>query len=141
MHKDALISGESYVIAWPDESGMVQAYHNDPRLAHVFYETANPRRKLFGAKWWKENDEETRLTLYYPDRLEYYVAKGKDRPSQASAFQKLQEDADNPFGEVPVFHFRAAGRSIESDLANVTPIQNGINKLLADLMVTITVLR
>ncbi len=135
-HKDALITGESFIIAWPDQDGVPQAFYNDPRLVHVFYEANNPRIKRFAAKWWKENDKETRLTLYYPDRLEYYAASGKEMPSSADAFRIIQDAERNPTGEVPVFHFRAAGRRIVSDLQNVVPIQNGINKLMADLMVT-----
>jgi hypothetical protein len=44
--------------------------------------------------------------------------------------------AENPFGEIPVFHYRMGQRKVKSDLKNVVPIQNGINKLLTDMMVT-----
>lgn len=135
VHESALIAGESFIIAWPDDSGMAQAYYNDPRLVQIFYEPSNPRVKQFAAKWWKEGDEETRLTLYYQDRLEYYAAKGKETPASAKAFRSMQENERNPYGEIPVFHFRTTGRGTRSDLKNVTPIQNGINKLLADMMV------
>ena len=133
-HEAALITGEAYMIAWPDEEGSPEAYFNDPRLCQVFYEAANPRQKRMAAKWFVDEDESVKLTLYYPERLEYYRA-GKN-PSSANAFQVDGETAENTTGEVPVFHFRAAGRKVRSDLASVTPIQNGINKLLADLMVT-----
>jgi len=134
-HEAALVAGEAYMIAWPDEASIAQAYYNDPRLAHIFYQAENPRKKRFAAKWWLEGEKETRLTLYYPDHLEYYTAKGKEVPSSASSFKSMGENANNSYDEVPVFHFRAANRIVRSDLKNVVPIQNGINKLLADMMV------
>lgn len=137
VHEAALVAGESFYIAWPDDDGMPQGFANDPRLCHVFYDAANPRIKRFAAKWWVQDDETLRLTLYYPDRLEYYGTTQKaDSVSSANAFLPLAEAvAPNPYGEIPVFHFRLARRKTKSDLANVVPIQNGINKLLADMMV------
>lgn len=138
VHEAALVAGEAYFIAWPDEANEApQGFVNDPRLCHVFYDSTNPRIKRFAAKWWVTDDERLRMTLYYPDRLEYYQTSQKAESVQnASAFTPLEEgNAENPFGEIPVFHFRLARRRSKSDLANVIPIQNGINKLLADMMV------
>jgi hypothetical protein len=77
--------------------------------------------------------------LYFPDRLEYYVSRGKATEAQtAAAFMAVEEElpsAPNPYGEVPVFHFRTSLRAVKSDLKDVIPLQNGINKLLADMMV------
>ncbi len=139
VHEAALVTGEAFLIVWKEgEDPLPQVYYNDPRLCHVFYDPENPRKKSFAAKWWVDEQLKTRLTLYYPDRLEYYISRGKtDSPSSANAFQPLPDEpqADNPFEEIPVFHFRPERRTIKGDLANVVPIQNGINKLLADMMV------
>lgn len=140
VHEAAMVTGESFVIAWPNEAGVMEAYYNDPRLCHVFYEAQYPRRMRFAAKWWQAEDGTVRLTLYYPDRLEYYRTKQKAPVERASAFVVDEEmeggQAGNPYGEIPVFHFRAMGRRVKSDLVNVIPVQNGINKLLTDMMVT-----
>jgi hypothetical protein len=137
VHEAALVAGEAYYIAWPDQDGAAQGFANDPRLCHVFYDAANPRIKRFAAKWWVTDDETLRMTLYYPDRLEYYGTTQKaDSVSKASAFLPLENPiAANPYGEIPVFHFRPVRRRTKSDLGNVIPVQNGINKLLADMMV------
>jgi hypothetical protein len=136
VHESALITGESFVIAWPDEAGVPQAYFNDPRLCHVFYETENPRNVEFAAKWWKQTDERVRMTLYYPEWLEYYITDQKsDNVTSEKAFRLFKEAENNPYGEVPVFHFRTGQRKAKSDLKSVVPVQNGINKLLADMMV------
>lgn len=137
VHESALIAGESFVIVWPDDDGLAQAYYNDPRLVHAFYDPENPREMRFAAKWWIDEDELLRMTLYYSDRLEYYRSEKKAENVQSYKALQAMEPATltNPYGEIPVFHFRTAGRRAKSDLKNVVPIQNGINKLLADMMV------
>jgi hypothetical protein len=137
VHAAALVCGEGYVVVWPDDTGEMQAYYHDPRLAHLFYEDTNPRQKLFAAKWWiGESDDRRYLTLYYPERLEYYVSKGKaENVGGAGAFEVLAPTEKNPYGVVPVFHFRRERRAIRSELGNATTPQDAINKLLADMMV------
>ena len=138
VHEAALVCGEAYVIVWPDADEQAQVYYNDPRMAHVFYDSESPSIKTFGAKWWDDMEGRRRLTLYYSDRLEYYVSRGKaENAGSAAAFESDPETptASNPFGEIPVFHFRTSIRMNKSDLKDVIPLQNGINKLLADMMV------
>jgi hypothetical protein len=156
VHEFALVAGEAFVIAWPNDDGEPEAYVNDPRLCHIFYDGEDPRRKRFAAKWWVDRELRLRMTLYYPDRLEYYISTQKysnvvtERGLQP--YRELSDDpsglynisgkgatekvvAANEYGEVPVFHFRTSKR-LKSDLQSVVPIQNGINKLLTDMMVT-----
>jgi hypothetical protein len=136
VHEAELISGEAYMICWKNADEKMEAYFNDPRLCHIFYNAEFPRKKDFAAKWFVDGDERLRLTLYYPDHLEYYISQGKAKSAnRASAFTPMdQPSAVNPFNEVPVFHFRKS-KKIRSDLKNVVPIQNAVNKLVADMMV------
>lgn len=136
-HEAALVTGEAFIIAWPDEeTGQPACYYNDPRMVHVFYSSDNPREKRYGAKMWKADDGYARLTLYYPDRLEYYRSNQKaDNVASAAGFQSIEEPQVNPYGEIPVFHFRYSRRGNKSALTDVIPPQNGINKLLTDMMV------
>lgn len=137
-HLAALVTGEAYVIAWHEDGGGTEAFYNDPRNVHIFYEASNPRAKRFAAKWWVGDDNYRYITLYYPDRLEYYRSSGKVAPQDvksASAFEPLSEPAENPFGVVPVFHLRRERRATISELSNVIGPQDSINKLLADMMV------
>lgn len=128
-HYDALVSTEGYVIAWKD-GDTLDVYHNDPRQVHMFYDPARPKVKTFAAKWWA-GDDSWYMTLYYPDRLEYYQTRSKDQPSTASAFMPAEiPTAPNPYGVVPVFHFRGRG-----ELGNITTLQDAVNKLFADMMV------
>lgn len=135
-HKAALVCGEAFLIVWPAEDGEIQAYYNDPRLCHVFYEAENPRRKRLACKWWIDNELKYRLTLYYPDRIEYYQSEHKaENVSSANSFEPFQPAQANPYEEIPVFHFRTERRTVKSDLTDAIPIQNAINKLLIDMMV------
>ena len=144
VHEDALVAGEAYFIGWPDENGKPEGYTNDPRMCHIFYDAEYPRVKKFAAKWWIDDENKRRITLYYPDHLEYYVSvkkiSGKDGEAlntfKPTSFETAEEDKINEYKEVPVFHFRVKKRKVTSDLKNVIPVQNGINKLLNDMMVS-----
>jgi hypothetical protein len=135
LHEGALVTGEAFLIIWPDENGQPEIYYNDPRLCHIQYYDDRPREPRYAAKMWNENDQ-ARMTLYYPDHLEYYEASSKAADiGSVSAFEPAEEpSAPNPYGVVPVFHFKARRQGI-GEIYDVIPIQNGINKLLTDMMV------
>lgn len=137
-HLAVLVTGESFVVVWPDAAtGLPGAFYNDPRLCHVFYDNENPRVKRFAAKWWRDDDGLQRMTLYYPDRLEYYRS---DKPlggvSSASAFSLFTQVKNNPYGTIPVFRLALQRRVTKGVLENIIPIQDAINKLFADMMVS-----
>lgn len=132
----ALVCGESYVIAWKDEDGEVEAYYNDPRMCHMFYDPDHPRKKLFAAKWWVGEDDGKRyLNLYYPDRIEYYISTQKAEAFTTWRGMQPAGSEPNPTEEVPVFHFRIDRRKTTSRLDNVIEPQDALNKLFADMMV------
>lgn len=138
LHEAALVTGEAFLIIWPNEANQVEIYYNDPRLCHVFYEANRPRVPRYAAKMWTGDDGLAHMTLYYVERLEYYISSQKaGMVSSASAFildESLGGSVPNPYGEIPVFRFVGRRQGI-GELQDVTPIQNGINKLLTDMMV------
>lgn len=141
VHLAALVCGESFLFIWPDDEGRAASYYNDPRNVHLFYEAENPRRVRYGCKWWVDDDRHRRLTLYYPDRLEYYRSlKPVDKVAgelglSAKSFDTFAPTERNEYGIVPIFHFRRDRRGITSELQNAIEPQDAINKLLADMMV------
>lgn len=136
LHLATLVCGEAFLFIWQDDDGEVEAYYNDPRLCHLFYDAEKPHRKRMAAKWWTGTDEKRYLNLYYPERIEYYVSRGKaENVNSASAFVEAQPAAANPFGTIPVFHFRRERRRVISALKNVLEPQDAHNKLFQDMMV------
>ncbi|KKL18560.1 hypothetical protein LCGC14_2474290, partial [marine sediment metagenome] len=148
VHEAALVIGEAYIMVWKDDEA-IDVVYNDPRLVHLFYESANPKKKWYGAKWWADSKDHLRITLYYDDRLEYYRSE-KETKNTTSVRHLLpyspigEKDADgevdnvetHEFGEVPIFHYRLERRKVKGDIVNVIPLQNGINKLVTDMMVS-----
>jgi len=136
VHEATLITGESYLIVWPDDEGEIQGYFNDPRLCHVFYDSLNPYQTRFAAKWYNTDDGFVEMILYYADKLEYYRTRSKATPDSSLSDKSFDQIdlQDNPYDQVPVFQFKLH-REPRSELTNVVPLQNGCNKLLIDMMV------
>lgn len=129
-HEASLATSQAYMIVWKVD-GETVAYYNDPRLCHVFYEDADPKKKSFAAKWFTRTDGSQEITLYYVDRLEHWVsAKMKENQTveKSEAFT-LESIEENTFGEIPVFPLFSVG-----EIFKVLTIQDAINKLFADMM-------
>lgn len=162
VHESATVVGEGYVIAWKEEVEKVQdtdtgiaevlgeevldVYFNDARMVHLFYDPARPTRKLFAAKMWKGADYYPRLLLYYPDRLEHYISRNKvtQEASWVTSHSSFVPDdtygpdgrEDNPYGIIPVFHFRSGRVSGKREIGqSEISLQDAVNKLFADMMV------
>jgi hypothetical protein len=130
-HYASLATSQAFVIVWKDE-GEIVAYYNDPRMCHVFYEDANPRRKRFAAKWFSHTDGRQEITLYYPDRIEHWTSvkqSGNAALDKPTAF-KFESEEVNTFGVIPVFELRSPG-----EIFKVLTLQDAENKLFADMMV------
>lgn len=133
VHEGALVLGEAYVIVWPNSDGLPWPYYNDARLCQVFYDANEPYRVSYAAKWWMDEDARRRLTLYYPDRLEHYQG-GKDSTRDSQFIPDAETPVEpNPYGVVPVFRFTQK-RTAKSDIENILPLQDAVNKLLSDMM-------
>lgn len=142
VHKEADITGEAFLIAWKNEGEDVEVYRQPAHCCHMFYDAAQPRKKAYAAKWFDRGEKKV-VVLYYPDRVETWrstverssLREFSDRQWELDAGDTGDGIIDNPFEEVPVFHFRLGGFG-ESELDDAIPIQDMINKLISDLMVT-----
>jgi hypothetical protein len=111
IHRNAFKYGDAYVIVWPDpdDESQVDIFYNSPRSVRVFYDPENPRKKAFAIKRWQQPDKTTRVDLFYPDRIEKYLMVGKGQQAKWVQWTDKPGDEwpyDNPFGEIPVFHFK-----------------------------------
>jgi SPP1 family phage portal protein len=141
IHKKALVYGDCYAIVWPDEDGQVMINYNSPLTTAVIYDPENPRKKSFAAKLWQSYDADGRkiikLNLYYRDRIEKYEVMGDlDSLGTAPTFIPM-ETVTNPWGEVPVFHFRTQKQYGRPEHTDAIGPQDAINKLISTHMYTV----
>jgi Phage portal protein, SPP1 Gp6-like len=146
VHLDSLIEGDSYVIIWPNryENDFPTFYPNCASAIVIDYDDEQPGYITRAAKAYEARDKHWRLTLYFRDRIEKYVTQNTSEglPDRPSAFVRLI-DADpwpipNPYDKVPVFHFanRASiGQPGCSELREAMPLQDALNKSIADMLV------
>jgi hypothetical protein len=120
---------------------------HDPLTTRVFYSTENPLKKSFAIRSWTEGEKDrllTRANLYYPDRIERYVYEGKpprNRYAQTK-WKAFHQDGEpevlnNPFGEIPFFHFRNDRPYGKPDHINAYGPQLAINKLVTSHLATV----
>jgi len=143
IHKNAPLFGESYVIVWPDAEGEPVIYPNLPGNVVVEYHSEQLGYIIRAAKYWTEN-ERARLTIYTPELITRYRSRNKanQTPSSAGAFELYETETvpaeqANPYGKVPVFRFvnnAGVGSSGESELRDIIPPQDRLNKGLCDML-------
>ena len=109
--------------------------------------------KLWPAEAWGERSK-WRLNLYYPDRIERYITIAAldgaqpDVPVKPDSWRQYTEaEADDPirgwslpnqYGTVPVFVWSnnaLTGEFGRSELADVVPLQDALNKTVADSLI------
>lgn len=137
-HEAAVVTEEAFIMAWKNDNE-IEAYFNDPRLCHMFYDPAKPKEKKYAAKMWTGegvDEKKTFINLYYPDRIEHWVANSV-KPSSWKAFVPADPAQEtNTYGVIPVFHFRSSRRRGKREMDRaVLSLQDAINKLLSDMLV------
>jgi hypothetical protein len=146
VHKDALISGDAYVIIWPDANGRAVIHPNAASAVTVAYDPSDPTRVSWAAKRWTDEVGRRRVNMMFADRTERYVSTERPAKSGFAAAgthfnveeMKLDSTIENPYGRVPVFHFAnnaGVGRLGRSELEPAIPIQDGLNKSVLDMLV------
>jgi SPP1 Gp6-like portal protein len=144
VHSDALIVGDAYVIVWPDATNAPIISVNTAEETIVHYADEDRSRIDWAAKRWSIG-KQIRLNLYYDNRIEKYITgerSGSGDPS-ARAFQAYEIPGEpwpvpHDYGRVPVFHFgnnARQGTPGRSELKDVIPLQDALNKAVADMLV------
>lgn len=148
VYTESLMMGDAYLLVWPDpETGMPTLWPQRARDVRVRYSDETPGLVTMASKAWRTDDDRIRLNVYLPDRIERYVTDGTRKPGQpleARLFVAWDGDRTgpvvaNPYGTVPMFAFANNARTGEmgrSELRDILPLQNALNKSLMDLMVT-----
>lgn len=133
LHREALLFGNGYVIAWADQSGAPRVTVESAKQVAVLTDPGS-REVTSAVKRWRTKTQ-TFAVKYLPDRIERYRA---NTAGAATTAFDLIEVLDNPLGVVPVVDFRNAERLLEpghSEIFDLLPLVDGLNKTLADLAV------
>jgi len=153
VHAGALREADAFVVVWPNRLGEPRIWPQNPQTIAVRYDDDDePDRILWAAKVWRTKvtwdgtaRPGVRANLYYPERIEKWAAQiGEGATVKASRFRAFEPDDGtgseviNPYGVVPVFHFAngaSDGSYGRSELADVIPLQDALNKAIADMLV------
>lgn len=163
----ALEYGDSYLMAWlldpedtpadvqPDpelEAARVELVVHNPKHNRMMYDPSNRRRKWFYIRRWCVDRPGGltvwRVDLWYADRLEHYVSKTSDNLAEEAGWlpfdgfadvpeSEVEPIEDNPFQEIPAFHYRTAlpyGVPVHQDAYGA---QNAVTKILATQLDTV----
>lgn len=138
-HREALALGTSYALVWADRQGRSQVSIESARQVAVQRDPGS-REVTAAVKRWVGNGH-AHAVVYQPDRISRYVSQTRvEDPSALPATAwSHSESIDNPFGVVPVVPFvnqdRLLDTSGRSELTDLLPLVDALNKLLADMMV------
>lgn len=149
-HLESLISGEASALVWWDadsESAKITVEH--PEQMVVMYSGANPTERIAALKTWDDING-VRCNLYLPTGIYKWVRESGSTwvpegfgMSSDDMWTRYSEDGEewpvpNPLGVVPVVPLVNRPRLLrppKSEIADVIPVQDAINKLVADMMV------
>lgn len=137
--------GDSYVFVWPGEvndvgePATVELMYNNPKSTRVIYDPEMQTQKKYGIKTWVEGPKDRpvhRATLYYPNRIERWATTAGADGRTREAWD-LIEVRTNPYGEVPIFHFRTEAPYGTPEHLRGYGAQDAIDKMAASLVATI----
>lgn len=154
VHTSALRDGDAFVIVWPGKDGQPVFYPQRAERMCARWSEDQPGLLELAAKIWPveqyEERSKWRLNLYYPDRIERYITTqslegaSPDVSDKAESWVLYEDEAGNPpiqqneYGVVPVFVWAnnaATGEYGRSELRDVIPVQDALNKTVADSLV------
>ena len=157
VHSDALVGGESYARVWLSDDPLTpEITPLNACEAVVEFDPKHPRVRRAGLRVWRDDWGHDHAELFLPDRYFLWVtAKPRQdgmtdaenllwEPDTASAAGGLDADGGvvNPLGDVPIVPFcnRPRTRSrrgivVQSEISDIIPLQDAVNKLVADMLV------
>ncbi len=144
-HTEAGKNGRAFLLVDPNAGDPLITVEHASQVM-VAHDPANHRRRLAAVKRWLGDDGYQYLTLYLPDLvLKYESSDPIDSPAgrlrETTWVPRQGEPAEvpNPLGVVPVIELvnkPGVLGTAHSDLEPAIPLQNAVNKLCTDLIVT-----
>ncbi|VBA62105.1 phage portal protein [Mycobacterium attenuatum] len=136
-HREALLLGDSYVIVWADQFGRPKVTVESAKQVAVQLDPGT-RTVVAAVKRWEDKIRNTtEAVLYLPDQI--VRLRANQTGSTTVGYRTLEEIA-NPLGVVPVVNLRNTDRIVgdwgSSEIDDLKPLVDALNKSLADMMVT-----
>lgn len=143
VHREAFRTGRAFVLVWVDpKTKKARIYPQSADTCHVWRDSETDEVTK-AAKVWRDA-KKWRLNLYYPDRIEKYetgayFTSATGKPTSSEVFTLVKSTnrepnpVANPWGIVPIFEFMPLEG--ESFLSDVLPINDDLNKTVADIAV------
>lgn len=132
-HREALLLGASYVVVWADAQGRPQVSIESARQMSMIVDPGT-RRPVAACKRWT-TETTTEATIFEADKITRLRA---NTTGATTAGYETVEVLDNPLGVVPVVRLTNSDRILDggvSEIADLLPLVDGLNKVLADMMV------
>jgi hypothetical protein len=133
-HREALLLGSSYVIVWADAAGRpLVTCESAKQVACV--RDPGTRRITAAVKRW-ETATTTEAVMYGPDEI--VRLRANQTGATTDGFHVIESIA-NPLGVVPVVRLLNSDRLLDegvSEIDDLKPLCDGLNKTLADMLVT-----
>lgn len=125
LYCNALSTGCASVIVWLTDNGLPKIYVQDPLAVYVEKDDETGET-LWASKFKTDKNNKRWFIVYTPTEIQRYsIAE-----SASVTNMQLVETINNPYAEVPVFDFQAT-----NVIADIIPLQNALNKALADKLV------
>ena len=152
VHTDTVMVGDSYILCdWDTENERPRWSHQIAERIGAHYSEMTRKLDWASKKWLQYprlgDEPETRLNIYYDDRVEKFVARG-------GVWSPYMDEDDTewptpwvgrngePLG-VPLIHFRNKPLGEDfgvSEIENIIPMQDLLNKTLIDLVMVLDTL-
>jgi hypothetical protein len=138
-------TGTAYLLVGPGEKGENDVMMPEVTVEHpceviTSAEPGNRRRQQAGLKRWVDDLGFMNAVVYLPDGVYTFRSERPVSGPASGPAQWLFEDSiRNPLGVVPIVPLpnNPDGRGVgTSDIAQVIPTQDAVNKLIADMMVS-----
>lgn len=155
-HQEALIGGAAYAVVWPDGDDKAEITVESAANTIVEYHPKFRRQRRAGLRLWMDDWGFEHAELILADDVYLFRSKGKRTDvADAARSQWIPDPAEsekiddigrmaNELGEVSIIELmnrprlRVARRvqwAAHSEIASIIPLQDGINKMIADMLV------
>lgn len=153
-HREAFRAGDAYALVWPNSRDQQRVWYHRADQAVPMPDQDDPSRLAWVAKFWTERGH-GRVNVYYGDAVERWrtafpvVVNGSSNmpmwPTNPEAWHRFADDGEpdtipNPYDRVPwarwTYDATAQGGHGRSILRDVIPLQDALNKSVADLIVS-----